>query len=260
MKNRMLLSLSCLCVLLAACASSGKYSVSEDEMLYVKRKPSLERENYVFTDRFGSQRIPDSDSPHKKDVFLEAHEFSFGLALVKTKDGKWQYIDRKGNVVIAPDYDTCLSFGEFSGAGLGFKGLAIVNNGGNRIFSQSGWGDGGKYGLINTKGEEVLPVEYEEIHNFGDIDRTRWRIKKDGLYGFIDEKAKIVIPLQYTDARFFTDGLAPVQKNGKWGVINKKGRELVPFKYDKVNIYSNDSIQVFEKEKSFWINSKGRKI
>lgn len=243
-----------------ACASSGKYSVSEDEMLYVKRKPSPEQGNYVFTDRFGSQRIPDPESSKRKDVFLEAHEFSFGLALVKTKDGKWQYIDRKGNVVISPDYDTCLSFGEFSGAGLGFKELAIVNNGGNRTFPQSGWGGGGKYGLINTKGEVVLPVEYEEIQNFDNIDRTRWRIKKDGLYGFIDEKAKIVIPLQYTDARFFNKGLAPVQKNDKWGVINKKGRELVPLKYDKVAIFSNDSIQVFEKEKSFWINSKGQKI
>lgn len=105
MKNKMILALPCLSLLLAACASSVSYSVSEDEMLYVKRKPSPERGNYVFTDRFGSQRIPDPDSPDRKDIFLEAHEFSFGLALVKTKDGKWQYIDRKGNVVIAPDYN-----------------------------------------------------------------------------------------------------------------------------------------------------------
>lgn len=260
MKRIIILALSCSYLLLTACASHGKYCVSEDEMLYAKRKPSPDRGHFVYVDRFGSQRIPDPNTPKKNEGFAEAHEFSSGLALVKDKNDKWSYIDRKGNIVIAPDYDNCLSFGEYYGAGLGFKELAIVNTKGDQVTFQLGFENGGKYGVINTKGEVVLPVEYEEIQNFGELDRTRWRVKKNGLYGFINEKAKVIIPLQYTDAHFFYSGLAPVQKYGKWGVINKKGHEIVPLKYDKVEIWAKDSIKVFEKEKSFWINSRGKKM
>lgn len=55
-----------------------------------------------------------------------------------------------------------------------------------------------------------------------------------GKWGFIDEKGKEIIPLIYDDASDFEDGLAKVKINGKWGMINKNGQVVIPIKYDKI--------------------------
>lgn len=62
------------------------------------------------------------------------------MAEVK-QNGKWGFIDRKGNVVITPQFD---STDKFSG------GIACVSL-------------NGKQGLINKTGKFVIPAEYDMI-------------------------------------------------------------------------------------------------
>lgn len=82
-----------------------------------------------------------------------------------------------------------------------------MNNGIKR-WGGMGWNEGGKYGLIDTKGRVVLPVEYDEIINFDEEDRSRWMIKKDGVWGLIDDKAKIIITPQYDKLDYYRGMLA----------------------------------------------------
>ncbi|MCL2125581.1 MAG: WG repeat-containing protein [Oscillospiraceae bacterium] len=47
-----------------------------------------------------------------------------------------------------------------------------------------------------------------------------------------------LIAPQYDDARFYSEGLAPVKKDGKWGYIDMNNNIIIDFKYDVANPFS----------------------
>lgn len=88
------------------------------------------------------------------------------------------------------------------------------------------------YGLIDTKGNLILPCIYKRIGGRGIYNS---QIIRDGLiaieneeryHGFADINGNIVIPCEYEDAHPFSEGLAAVKKNGQWGVIDKQGNPV----------------------------------
>jgi hypothetical protein len=175
--------------------------------------------------------------------------FSEGLASVSDSIGKYGFIDETGKIIIPFKYDFAFSFDN------GFAEVCIRENESYRC------------GMINKKGEEVVPLKYDDIggvffeglvsvklnDKYGFVDTMGVEViplkydltvvfneglapvKLNGKSGFINKKGKIIIPLMYDEADFFQEGLAPVKFNGKWGFINKKGKIIIPFKYDGVN-------------------------
>lgn len=130
-----------------------------------------------------------------------------------SKNGKFGYIDPKGDVVIPFRWDYAFNFGMY-----GEPDLAMVNLGGQE------WR------------ESAMPV--------GPI--------KPGYVGFINRKGEVVIPIKYTFFNHFIDGVAffSTDKNirdkkngactGRIGLIDKTGRVIVEPKYDKVfDYYAN---------------------
>lgn len=55
---------------------------------------------------------------------------------------------------------------------------------------------------------------------------------EEGRYGFIDNKGNEIIPLKYDNARDFSEGLAAVEGPGGWGYIDKNNKVIIPFKFD----------------------------
>src|SRR5215204_6073794 len=86
--------------------------------------------------------------------------------------GKYGFIDRKGEFVVIPQYDFALSFSE---------GLAAVES-------------DGKYGFINPKGELVIGFQFDDAHWF---DEGMVAVKKNAKYGFIDKTGKLVIDYRF---------------------------------------------------------------
>lgn len=98
------------------------------------------------------------------------HHFSDGLASVY-KDGKWGYINPRGEVIIPFDYDAVRPFSD---------GLAAVSR-------------NGKWGFINTSGEIIIPMKYVKVLNcvngliaVGD--------KNTEFVYYIDKEGNIVTP------------------------------------------------------------------
>ena len=56
-----------------------------------------------------------------------------------------------------------------------------------------------------------------------------------GQTGYIDKKGKVVIPLKYEDAHNFKEDMAAVKSNGKWGFIDITGIELVAWNNTIIN-------------------------
>lgn len=138
--------------------------------------------------------------------YVHAGNFSEGLAAVKNEKGEWGYINTSGRLVIP--YADCFLAAPFS------EGIAVIIK--------------LKYlCLINRRGEEVAKIkkgDYDYVYEFkeGLADASGRK------YGYIDTHGNIVIPLEYEEVSGFEKGFAKVKPTSPnyWVWINKSGRIL----------------------------------
>lgn len=161
-----------------------------------------------------------------------------GLASVK-RDGKWGFINAKGEEVVPPQYDSL--------SGFAANGLALIKR-------------DGKYGYINTQIKEVLPPLYEDAGLFASNGLAN--VKIDGKWGYINVKGEEVISPQYdTTYGFSAKGLAAVELNGKWGAINAKGQVVIPIQHKYAAVMANGlTMIVRNKNDLYLINTKGFEV
>ena len=92
------------------------------------------------------------------------------VMVIQRSDYKWGVTDLDGNIIVP--------FGKYDWIDGFAQGLARVKIGrapSNQI------DNGNKWGIINEQGEEVLPVEYDEIWNFFGKNRYSTKVVKDGV-------------------------------------------------------------------------------
>lgn len=92
----------------------------------------------------------------------------------------------------------------------------------------------GKFGCINSKGEEIVPCRYEWVFPFSEGFAS---VDMNGKTGFINTKGEETAPCIYDFIREFSEGIAIVQAKGKWGAINTEGKVVIPIKYDSVGSF-----------------------
>jgi len=85
------------------------------------------------------------------------------VKVIENTNYQWSVTDLEGNLIVP--------FGKYDWIDGFDHGLARVNSVGT---------DGKKWGIINEQGEEVLPVEYDNIWNFLGKDRNSTTVEKDG--------------------------------------------------------------------------------
>jgi len=104
----------------------------------------------------------------------------------------------------------------------------------------------GKVGMINEKGEMIMPFQYDAIH-FCNSFPDRLLIRSKHHFGIITLDGKTVIPPQYEaadeyastfridgDAYFEPDAWLLLKLNGKAGLLDTQGKTLLPFEYDRI--------------------------
>lgn len=211
--------------------------------------------------------------------------FSCGLAAASL-NGKWGYIDHLDSIIIPFDYDFCEAFNN----GMAIAGYNITDISTGKTICKSG--------LINKKGETMLPFKYTisyladesvfiistEEGKVGIADSsgkifiqpqykistfwTSW--KTDGMikvydaglkkYGFYSNNGKLVIPIKYNDAGFFSEDLVAMKNDQGWGYLNILGKEVIPFKYEEAYAFSEGMALVSIKGLYGFIDSKGNEI
>ena len=163
-----------------------------------------------------------------------ANLFNGGLAPVN-KDGKWFFINTKGETMISCPYDNVDSFSE---------GLAMVCK-------------DEKCGYINVKGEEVITCSYITANPFGEGLAA---VNKNGKWWFINTKGEEVFSCAYDFVSKFSEGLAMVCKDGRCGYINKKGEEVIPCQYENASNFFGGFAPVSNGDNLYFINTKGEKV
>lgn len=151
--------------------------------------------------------------------YKDANYFHEGLALVKTMDGNVGYIDKNANFVIPPKYKDGTIFNE---------GAAIIVERGKKPLCIDPQGNA----LFSIPTAEEIYTFHEDLAAFKDTS---------GKYGFVNKSGAVVIPPKFEDiAVGFQDGLAPVLFEGKWGFINKEGRMVISHQFDSVGLFNSD--------------------
>lgn len=111
------------------------------------------------------------------------------------------------------------------------------------------------YGVIDSLGKEITPIEYSELDDRHD---KLYLAKKHGKYGFIKPTGEIVIPFMYNKCYHFWDNdLAPVKIGKKWGLINKKNVLVVEPIYDDMFSFQNEILRVRLNGKTGFLNKQG---
>lgn len=80
-------------------------------------------------------------------------------------------------------------------------------------------------GFVDLDGKEITPLIYDEV-GYYDQEVERTRVGKGGKYGFLDARAMEVIPVKYEYAEIFDKGKARVMLNGRQFFIDPDGKEL----------------------------------
>ena len=153
------------------------------------------------------------------------------------------YVNLDGQVVIEPTYDDVNEFNEY--------GTAMVED------------TDGKMWLIDTKGNKVTDVGYDEMSRF--VNDGLIKVEKDGLFGYIDYNGNVVVEPQYKDAKDFSDGLAAVMKDKLYGYIDTKGNLVIDYKYLLAQDFNSGLAHVIEDysvmtKEQYFINKEGNKV
>lgn len=169
-----------------------------------------------FTD--GTWQLIDPSGRNLCDqAWDDMEQFSTGALIMVEKDGKFGYVNRRGEVAIPLIYDRAQEFGD---------GLALV-----RLGEDTFW--------IDENGERALdrPEGYTSFAFSNGFAAIR---DKNGLNGLMDRQGSIVIPcrwetmLRYT---FAADELAVAMEGGRNAFLNKQG-DIITGK-----MYEQDAVQ-----------------
>lgn len=140
---------------------------------------------------------------------MDADRNSLGIGL----------INRKGDVIVPPLY-TSIEVG-FS------YGVCQV-------------GKNDKYGLVDTSGTEIVAPVYEYI---GQVEDSLMLVKNSGKYGMINLKGEIIIPIQYNTLRSAGEGMVSfMTEPQRWGYLNLKNEVVVEPLFTYTERFSNGTV------------------
>ena len=78
-------------------------------------------------------------------------------------------------------------------------------------------------GLVTTKGEWIIPPEYDQLYYF---NNGLAPAKKDGLWGVVNLKNEIITPFQFENVSLSIDGLDKIMVEEEWIKVDQKGNAI----------------------------------
>lgn len=193
------------------------------------------------------RKIRCPDAPEAEGLYDEIQLFREGVAIMR-KGKYYGAIDTNKKELIPPIY--------------GYLGHI---NEGSLIFKDSNEVISPQFGVLDIKGQVLIPAKYQQISFFSE-GKAAFLDPQAGKWGFMDRTGKVVIAPQFEQVFFvendptmrpFQEGLAAVVKNGKWGFIDEKGKTVIPFQYLIAQSFINGEARVNKDNSWFYINKSG---
>ncbi|MDR2014580.1 MAG: WG repeat-containing protein [Azoarcus sp.] len=156
----------------------------------------------------------------------------------RNKDGKWGYSLNFGECskdsIIAPKFDIAEKFGN--------NGLAKVSR-------------NGKWGYVNLKAEEVIPLHFDEV---GDFDFGLVPVRLHNKWGYFNAQGQVAVPINFDAVSgLWRDELSAVQLQGKWGYVTPRGETIIKPVFDKATEFQKGLAKVEVNKRWGVINTAG---
>lgn len=141
--------------------------------------------------------------------------------------------------------------------------LCLIGGGGDYAYAKPLHGENEKEAIVELTPEFVSAIQkYEKLGSFS--EGLAAVMDGDGKWGYINTKGEEVIPCQFPNpyegyiASPFSEGLALVQKDGKWGFVNTEGVEVIPINIDAeaVGKFSEGLAFVYKDNENFFVIDK----
>lgn len=175
-------------------------------------------------------------SQHTHYDIARVHNFREGRALIVTQQGKYGYLNEKGQMTILPIYDYAADFHEGK-AVVGLKdekgqmGFLVIDRQGHICFS--------------------IQLSNSQIGSHISQGRLIFKEEKSGRYGYMDEQGTplFYLPDGTTHANSFLHGVARIKNDTGYGLISSDGELLIPCLYDSLIIASKKHIWLLQQGK-----------
>ena len=107
----------------------------------------------------------------------------------------------------------------------------------------------GKTGILDMDNKEVVPFIYDSIQLIGNC----FEVYKDGLAGLLDNKGNEILPAEAVDIAEVKDGAVTAivyieDYNHKYAVYNMEGDEIVPPIYDYIDYDASEDYMIVKNE------------
>ncbi len=157
---------------------------------------------YFYIDRHGEVMIP--------GPFIDAQDFSEGLAQVRNKDGD-HYIDSSGQIRLSGGDDW------FCGGAFSCNRASVLSRKQlEKVF------------FIDKTGKMVGDQLYGKSGSFSENVAA---VAVNNRWGLVDLSGRLVVPYQFDDIGFQSCGLSAAKLEGKYGYIDFAGRRVIRFSY-----------------------------
>lgn len=132
-------------------------------------------------------------------------------------------------------------------------------------------GSNGKYGVVDRYDNLILPCKFTWVDPFRD-NRSHVQLKKGGKYAIINEKGEFITDYIYDvvwgDCREgrICVGMKDEQRPGyfKFGIIDKDGKEILPMIYgmpsNSNGLYKDGKVKLSLNGKDIWFDRDGNEI
>lgn len=190
-------------------------------------------------------------SPDKKIAIVDDEECGCELVFIDgiqttERDGLFGFKREDGTIISEPKYkfvdefhgNYCLVFHDYNRCGL-------INRDGQEIvpveFDEVNYPTDGMirvrqgelYGYYDTTGKQIIDFQYAAASGFSE-GLAVVAVLKDSItytYGYIDKTNHIALPANYEYAYPFQEGVAIVKNYDRFGLIDRNGKEVFPIKY-----------------------------
>lgn len=136
-----------------------------------------------------------------------------------------------------------------------------------------------KYGVINSKGENVIEPSYQELITIPnknkdvflcvyDVDYTNGKYKTKALNSKNEEiysqyeNIEVIENYDTNNNIKYNSNVLKVQKDNKYGLINLDGKEILPCEYNEISalIGNENSIKIIKDGKVGIVDNNGKKV
>ncbi len=160
---------------------------------------------------------------------IDSLPYKEGELIVKQNE-KYGILNMNGNILVDIDYDEINVDGYYTDENnYKYAGYIVSNK------TEEGY----RYGYINSYGETILKVEYNELSRINDIenkDSVYLICAKNGQFGVIKD-GKNLLNNEYQSIRYDeNNSVLVVEKTKKYGIANLDGKLIVPVEYSQIDI------------------------